>query len=118
MGHNDDTAPPAGRSVALHTSRPAPRPVIRQAVGGGWAQRPVGERAERALEDAAMTPTGWLRLALEPARRRQSRRSKMNTVATARRIASALAVLGVCSLVGCVSTPQGPSAWLASAADL
>ena len=32
----------------------------------------------------------------------------MNTVATAWRVASALAVLGLSSLVGCVSTPQGP----------
>ena len=108
MGHNDDTAPPAGGSVALRPAWTAPRPVARQAVGGVCAQRPLGERVERAPEDAAMTPAGWLRLALEAARRRQSRRRKVNTVATARRITSALAVLEVSSLVGCVSTPQGP----------
>ena len=107
LGHNCDMGLPAGASsVARRGPRPIPLLTKLRAACGASGYPP--SRWNRAPEDAAMTPADWLHPALGPAHRGRSRPRKVNPVAAIRRIAGALAVLGLSGSMGCVSTPQGP----------
>ena len=100
MGHNDGTAPSRER-ILWHAVGATPRI-------GWWTRRRRRVRQASARRAGGTSVRPRARLAREVARRGRSQPSKVNTVASARRIAGVLAVAALCCLMGCVSTPQGP----------